>query len=211
LTGQLESNGQFDGQLTIDGITMPVKRPLGRGEERPSCGPFQVEIRAWDRDREGLEPIAVRESMAISQIRKALDAYCGVSIYRDGFRVHPYGEHGNDWLNLDLRSRQNPVRNLANNQIIAAVRISREGNPHHRDRSTREGLVQNAAYEGLFDWFRRIITVLEEQRNQVRPRQKPGSRADQLFEAFDLAPAVKEARTTLGVAHPITINRYISK
>jgi len=203
LTGYLGADGTFDGQMVIDSKTIAVRRSLGKGEERPICGPFRIEIRAWDRDREGLEPIANRESMAISQIRKTLDAYCGVSIYRDGFRVHPYGERGNDWLNLDLRSRQNPVRNLANNQIIAAIRISRAENTGLRDRSTREGLVQNADYDALYDWFRRIITILEEQRYQVRPRQKAVTRSDQLFEQFDLRPAVREVRSILGVTHPI--------
>jgi signal transduction histidine kinase len=204
LQGQLYANGEFDGSIVIDGKKTSMKRSVGRGDEQPSCGPFEVEIRAWDRDREGLQPIATRENMTISQLRKTLDSYCGVSIYRDGFRVHPYGEGGNDWLGLDLRSRQNPVRNLANNQIIAAIRISRDANPELLDRSTREGLVQNGAYDALHDWFWRVITILEEQRYQVRPRQKESPRTDQIFEAFDLTTAVREARTTLGPKHPIT-------
>jgi signal transduction histidine kinase len=203
LAGRLNSAGVFNGHIAFDSKSVPVSQLLARGNEPPLCGPFQVEIRAWDRDREGLAPIASRENMAISQIRKTLDAFCGVSIYRDGFRVHPYGERGNDWLNLDLRSRQNPVRNLANNQIIGAVRISRDENSELRDRSTREGLVQNAAYEALFDWFRRVITLLEEHRYHLRPRQKTPTRGDQLFEAFDLTSAVRETRTALGASHPI--------
>ena len=204
LKGRLNERGEFDGQITFDGKKIAVKRGLGRGDEQPLCGPFDLEIRAWDRDREGLQPIATRENMTISQLRKTLNSYCGVSIYRDGFRVHPYGESGNDWLSLDLRSRQNPVRNLANNQIIASIRISRDANSELRDRSTREGLVQNPAYEALHDWFRRVITVLEEQRYKVRPRQKAPARADQMFEAFDLTTAVREARSSLGATHPIT-------
>ena len=63
------------------------------------------------------------------EIRRILNDYSGVSIYRDGFRVYPYGQRGNDWLNLDNRSRQNPVLRLANNQIVAAIKISRDANP----------------------------------------------------------------------------------
>ena len=63
------------------------------------------------------------------EIRRTLNNYSGVSIYRDGFRVYPYGQRGNDWLRLDNRSRQNPVRRLANNQIVAAIQISRDANP----------------------------------------------------------------------------------
>lgn len=204
LRGQLDSRGNFRGTIRADNDERNVDRHIGGPDEVPECGPLEIELRAWDRDREGLEPIATREQMAISQIRKTLNTYCGVSIYRDGFRVHPYGEKGDDWLNLDLRSRQNPVRNLANNQIIAAIRISRENNPELRDRSTREGMVKNASHHALEEWFRRIITVLEEERYKTRPRKETRTRTEPIFEAFDLAEAVKEARRSLGADHPLT-------
>jgi signal transduction histidine kinase len=204
LDGRLNGAGQFVGELKINGESASIKRQLSVAGDIPRCGPISIEIRAWDRDREGLEPIAVRENMTISQIRRTLDAYCGVSIYRDGFRVHPYGEKGDDWLNLDLRSRQNPVRNLANNQIIGAIRISRDENPDLKDRSTREGMVKNIAHQDLEDWFRRILATLEETRYKARPRRETSTRTEPLFEAFDLAEAVREARTSLGAMHPVT-------
>ncbi len=204
LDGRLDSNGHFLGNISIDGADTPIDRMLGRGDEKPECGDFRVEIRAWDRDRAGLAPIAARENLAISQVRKTLDTYCGVSIYRDGFRVHPYGETGNDWLSLDLRSRQNPARNLANNQTIAAIRISRDSNPNLQDRSTREGMIRNVAHSALEDWFRRVIAILEEARYKSRPRKGPAPRGDQLFEPFDLKGAVERTENTLGASHPIT-------
>lgn len=203
-TGRVDSAGVFSGTVAIDGTTREIGKPLGRPDETPTCGAFEVEVRAWDRDREGLEPIAARENLAVSQIRQTLDAYCGVAIYRDGFRVHPYGERGNDWLALDHRSRQNPGRNLANNQIIGAIRISRHGNPELRDRSTREGLVRNTALDALEDWFRRTLALLEEERYKVRPRRETVQRPTELFEAFDLADPLKRARSALGAAHPVT-------
>ena len=203
LRGKLHEDGQFEGVLVVDGQETTVTRDLSRGD-RPDCGPLEVEVRAWDRDREGLDPIAVRESMSVAQVRQTLNTYSGVSIYRDGFRVHPYGETGNDWLNLDLRSRQNPVRNLANNQIIAAIRISRDHNPGLQDRSTREGMIRNAAHAALEEWFKRILVLLEEQRYRVRPRREEAKSQDQLFETFDLKSSVDEVVRQLGASHPVT-------
>src|SRR5258706_13981830 len=100
--------------------------------------------------------MGVRESSGI------LETYSGVSIYRDGFRVHPYGAPGNDWLQLDNRSRQTPTTRLANNQIVAAILSSRESNPELVDRTTREGLVHNAAFEQLKIWVVRVLALLEE-------------------------------------------------
>lgn len=204
LRGSLGQDGIFKGILVIGGEETEISRDLRRGEDGPECGPFEVEIRAWDRDREGLDPIAIRENTTITQIRQTLNTYSGVSIYRDGFRVHPYGESGNDWLNLDLRSRQVPVRNLANNQLIAAIRISRDQNPDLQDRSTREGMIRNAAHFALEEWFKRVLLLLEEQRYRMRPRREETKTQDQLFEEFDLQAAVDEVIKLLGPKHPVT-------
>jgi signal transduction histidine kinase len=211
LRGDLEKDGTFSGELLFEGrIHEKFKaRKLGDAEEATLCGPFHVEIRAWDRDREGLDPIAEKWGMSVKEIRDTLDAYCGVSIYRDGFRVHPYGETGSDWLNLDLRSRLKPGERLANNQIIAAIRISRESNPGLKDRSTREGMVYNAVHANLEKWFTEILTLLEAARYELRPREKPADQVDPLFEAFDLTVPLRRAQSELGAKHPVT--RLISK
>jgi signal transduction histidine kinase len=142
--------------------------------------------------------------VSMTALRLILDDYSGVSIYRDGFRVHPYGERGLDWLSLDTRSRLNPTLRLANNQVIAAIRISREDNPGLIDRTTREGLVHNQSYESLQEWFKRVLALLEAERYAVRPREeaKP-EEVSTLFEAFDMSEVVKEADQQLGKKHPV--------
>lgn len=207
LSGELSDDGTFNGELKIDGnvVKQLKKHSLGSKGEKVSCGPFAVEIRAWDRDRPGLTPYMVQFNQSLTGLRRILNAYSGVSIYRDGFRVHPYGEQGLDWLSLDTRSRQNPTMRLANNQIIAAIRISRDGNSGLSDRTNREGLVHNSAYDGLVDWFKRVLALLEEERYRVRPREdsKPEEMST-LFEPFDMSDVVKQTDEQLGETHPVT-------
>jgi len=211
LKGKVDKKGFFKGELQVDGkcykkfTGYPDKKcKLCGRDTKPICGPFEVEIRAWDRDREGLEPISEQMNKGIREIRRTLDTYCGVSIYRDGFRVYPYGQKGNDWLNLDLRSRQKPVTRLANNQIVAAIRISRKENPQLKDRSTREGMVLNAAHSALEEWFKEVLSLLENERYILRPRRDQIESVDPLFEAFELRETVQRARSELGKDHPVT-------
>lgn len=182
-----------------------MEEPLGIKGEEVTCGSFAVEIRTWDRDRLGLTPYMLKFNQSLTGLRQILDNYSGVSIYRDGFRVHPYGERGLDWLSLDTRSRQNPTLRLANNQIIAAIRISRDNNVLLSDRTTREGLVHNNAYDALVMWFTRILALLEAERYRVRPREevKPEEMST-LFEPFDMSDVVKEVNQQLGSKHPVT-------
>ncbi len=206
LTGKLSEEGHFTGELEITG-KKPIKysnHQLGSPGETVVCGAFEVEIRAWDRDRTGLTPYMLKYNRTLRGIREALDPYTGVSMYRDGFRVHPYGELGDDWLQLDTRSRQTPALRLANNQVIAAIRISRQNNPEIKDRTNREGVVHNDEYRQLQEWFKRILGLLEEERYRIRPREdaKP-EYTTTLFEAFDMTEVVKETDRQLGRKHPV--------
>jgi len=207
LEGSLGKDGKFDGKIFVDGKAVREfeKHAVAKKNETVLCGGFEVEIRAWDRDRPGLAPYMLEFNLGLREVRRILDSYCGASIYRDGFRVHAYGEPGDDWLQLDNRSRQVPTERLANNQIIAAVRISRDGNPELIDRTTREGLVHNVAYDSLTECVVRVLALLEAERYRRRPREeaKPAEK-NTLFEVFDLSPVVEEADRQLGKQHPIS-------
>ncbi len=207
LSGRVSAEGIFTGRLEIDGKLHKKfsEEALGSKGETVICGSFGVEIRAWDRDLPGLTPYMLEYNLGAQSIRGILNNYSGVSIYRDGFRVHPYGEKGLDWLSLDTRSRQNPTLRLANNQIIAALQISRDNNPGLPDRANREGLVHNDQYAALKEWFIRILAHLEAERYEVRPREEPKpEELSSLFEPFDMALVVKETKDQLGVKHPVT-------
>lgn len=204
LKGSLSKKGLFNGTIAVDGKTKPYKNTsFGGNLGVPLCGSLEFEIRVWDRDREGLEPY-LNDRTTITEIRKTLDNFSGVSIYRDGFRVYPYGQRGNDWLKLDNRSRQNPVMHLANNQIVSAIKISRVDNPGLKDRSNREGLVHTQEFDALQVWFIEVLKLLENARYDVRPRKKTADSRKDLFQGFDVSAVVQQAKKELGPRHPVT-------
>ena len=204
--GSVSEDGTLTARIEVDGklVDKRAGAQLAKKGERSVCGRFEFEIRAWDRDPDGLQPLVKELGSGIAEIRRTLDAFCGVSVYRDGFRVYPYGEKGDDWLNLDNRSRQNPGQHLANNQIVAAIRISREANPELRDRSTREGLVVNDAYADLKRWFVLVLARLEQVRYKARRPRARTRPAEPLFEKFDLSEPVRTSRRQLGADHPVS-------
>ncbi|HEY2477786.1 MAG TPA: ATP-binding protein [Solirubrobacterales bacterium] len=191
LKGRVEGDGSYDLTITLPGRE-PVRRMAkARFEDRdPQTGPFEVELRVWDRDPGAMNELGQQVGRSVSDVRHELDLAAGVSVYRDGFRVLPYGELGNDWLNLDSRRVQNPTLRLSNNQIVGYVLTSQAGNPNLRDQTNREGLIHNQAYEDLITELRTIITELEDLRYQVRPRRDKtrGPAQGALFAGLDLAP-----------------------
>jgi signal transduction histidine kinase len=97
-----------------------------------------------------------------SATRRAwLKKFGGVKIFRDDFRVRPYGEYGQDWLKLGERQAQSPqgagqrigAYRIRPNQISGTINISRITNISFQDKSGREGIQEN----DVFDLFKSII------------------------------------------------------
>lgn len=113
--------------------------------------------------RRGPEPSAKypQKEPNFGERRKTLERFGGVKIYRDSFRVRPYGEHGDDWLDLGSRQRASTkgagqvvgAWRVGQNQIAGAISISRISNPNLIDKSDRSSLIDNEA----FDTFKKIV------------------------------------------------------
>lgn len=107
--------------------------------------------------------------------RAWLNKFGGVKIFRDGFRVRPYGENGNDWLRLGERSAKSPQSagqrlgeyRIRPNQIAGTVNISRIENFYFNDKSRREGIQENDVFEVFKNLLTEIINLFEKDRNIV--------------------------------------------
>lgn len=155
-----------------------------------ACGPLEVELRVWDRD--DLGNVIQKTHSSVQDIRRDLDAVAGINVYRDGFRVLPYGEPLDDSFRLDRRRVQNPTMRLSNNQIYGTVGISADGNPNLHDQSNREGMQQNLAFEDFREIMWLVLGKIEEMRYvSKRPKKgddKSGKPVGGLFSGIDLKP-----------------------
>jgi len=192
LKGQEEAE-RISGQFIL---TEEIREPSGEKTTRrrdPECGPFHIELRVWDRDQTAMAQLATESNSSLRAVRRDLKYAAGISVYRDGFRVLPYGEPRNDWLRLDMRRVQNPTMRLSNNQIVGYVIISSNQNPDLRDQSNREGLVEGQALSDLRDLVIKTLSELEALRYKLRPRQKKVSTKG-LFTDFDLKSLAERVR-----------------
>lgn len=85
------------------------------------CGNLKAEIYFFLRDSANLSDAESGYNFRFAQ--RILDTYCGIKIYRDNFRVKPYGDIGNDWLLLDQKKVKDTHGYLVgNNQVIGVVK-----------------------------------------------------------------------------------------
>lgn len=169
-------------------VLYPSEKKPGSQKNSPNekgveCGPFEFELRIWDRDE--LENVNQKVGGGIRSIRKDLDAIAGINIYRDGFRVLPYGEPDNDWLRLDIRRVQAPTKRLSNNQITGYITIAADKNPQLHDRSNREGLDNNAAYSDLQNIMKFVLNETENIRYTAKRKNPEEKHSDEQKGLFD--------------------------
>jgi signal transduction histidine kinase len=104
-----------------------------------------------------------------------LDKFGGIKIFRDNFRVRPYGETKSssfDWLDLGKRALSNPTvtrpgYRVKPQQVYGIVNISRIDNINFEDKSSREGLQENDAFALFKEILKSIIEIFENDRNQI--------------------------------------------
>jgi signal transduction histidine kinase len=172
-------------------VTEEIRQKISLKPSRePLCGPFEFEFRVWDREQESMESLASEIGSTVKDIRRDLNEASGISVYRDGFRVLPYGEPKNDWLRLDMRRVQNPTLRLSNNQIVGYVAISLDNNPGMRDQSDREGIVESQSFNDFQEIIISILAELEIKRYHERPR-KEEEKKEGIFSAISISPVIE--------------------
>lgn len=188
LEGRMLKDGTLAAALQLGKQRQTIKGHIVLGKGRkPECGPFSFDIKVWDRERDDLENLARELGSTITDLRRDLNEAAGVSIYRDYFRVLPYGSGSNDWLRLDLRRVQNPTMRLSNNQIVGSIYLQADDNPELRDQTNREGIVESQAFEDLKSCVSELLTYIEKPRYELRRVDKVAKQGN-LFESLDLSP-----------------------
>jgi signal transduction histidine kinase len=156
------------------------------------CGAFSFEIRTWDIASDDTQEIAERFDFQKSQVRKAIRAHKGISVYRDGVLVLPKSDNARDWLGLDLRRVSKVGTRLSTSQLVGYVSITAEENPKIDDTSDRERLASCIEVAEFEEILKAVVALLENERDddRVKPdREKP---MDDLFEGLSAEELVAE-------------------
>ncbi|MCV0413793.1 MAG: ATP-binding protein [Brevundimonas sp.] len=125
-----------------------------------SLGPFTAHLHWFNRQKlKAIEGVGTR-----AVVRDLVNSWAnGLLMYRDGFRVNPYGAADDDWLGIDFKALGSSGYKVNRKQLIGAVNISASGNPQLIDQTNREGLRSNEERRLLILLLQKAVT--EELRN----------------------------------------------
>ena len=185
---------------------MDLGRPTG-------CGELTFDIRVYDREVDAIDQLIRRglkdkndNYMGKREARDLLNEYNGIGVYRGGFRIRPLGDPGFDWLKLNSKRVQNPSMKIGVNQVIGYVKIQDEELSGLEEKSARDGLRENQAYQNLENITADIIVQLESRRFEYRRKaglSRPAVKIEQdlqrLFEFDELKQSVRKTLIQSGV------------
>lgn len=102
-----------------------------------SLGPFSMEA-YWYNRRILQEITGIGDREHVRELVRAWSG--GLMLFRDGFRVTPYGGPNDDWLDLDRSALAGQAFKVNRAQLIGKVDVNSDDNPHLTDQTNREGL-----------------------------------------------------------------------
>lgn len=179
LKGSFDAEGSFVGTFAIlrgDNVPLDITLaapPLEHGELK--CGSVDIDLKLFDLEQESIEKLFARMGLSYADFglrgaRTMLSENSGVAIYRTGFRIRPYGEPDNDWLRLEKRRVQNPSRRIGHGQISGSISVGSEDSSNLIERSSREGLETNSAFDRLINLVTSVLIKIEQKRFDFRAK-----------------------------------------
>ncbi|MEP1152664.1 MAG: sensor histidine kinase [Balneola sp.] len=94
-----------------------------------------------------------------STIKNLANEKGGVRLYRNGFRVRPYGEFNDDWVKLDWSVRKRVILPPHGNiNFFGYVQIYDPEAEVFEETSSREGLIENEAFNKLAEFIYKVLS-----------------------------------------------------
>jgi signal transduction histidine kinase len=154
-------------------------------------------------------------------VRDVLNRTGGIRVYRNGFRVLPYGESFDDWLSLQRSSALREVLPPHHNtNFLGFVEIIDVDGNQFQETASREGLIENEAFYQLQDFaYRAIIAAVMEiarargkklhasDKSTYAPREpkaNPESVKDQAAEVAERIRAIADSAAPPPHTNPVT-------
>ncbi|MEL4308943.1 ATP-binding protein [Joostella sp. CR20] len=207
INGEFDGNGSFKGKIRIydEVIDYTYTNPRKK-DKRSFYGRIPIKLGY----SQGEEKSSLLTENQYKDISDKVKEYGGLYIYRDDFRVLPYGRENADFLTFDKR------RNLRAGTYYFSYRrmygyldITRDRNPNLKDKSSREGLINNAPYRAFTNDAINFFITLAQDYFATKPKNSLfKDKKEQLNQEFEAIKADKVREKVEKIAFTKSLNNY---
>lgn len=115
-------------------------------EKNPYAKLYDINISLFVLNRAG--KINFKKIMGVDSVR-----YGSVFIYKNGFRIYPFGEEGDDTLQIDRRKQQGFYRYLGTRDLLGRIEVNGERSDLRETTSRDGGFIKNDSWDQLIEFF----------------------------------------------------------
>lgn len=169
IDGEFDGTGSFAGKIRIydQEIQYSYTNPRKK-DSRNFYGSIPIKLGY----SQGEERSSALDSLNYQKIRDKADRYGGLYIYRDNFRVLPYGRENVDFLGFESRrSRRAGFYYFSYRRMFGYLDLTRERNSNLKDKSSREGLINNSQYRAFMNDATAFFIQLAKDYFATNPRE----------------------------------------
>jgi signal transduction histidine kinase len=137
------------------------------------CPPAEFDLWVFILDK---NTFSTRTS-TLTEVREWLKVFGGVHLYQNGLRVNPYGNPGNDWLDINLRRAQSPEERPSTNTSIGRVSILDDANLLVQ-KTDRSGFIEGPVFLELKKFAQDALEWMAKRRLETAEKRRMDERAE---------------------------------
>lgn len=134
----------------------------GKKRKKYICPVAQFDLWIFIKNKESFS----LKTISISQVTEWLDQFGGIHLYDNGLRVEPYGNPGNDWLDMNLQRARSPEGRPSTNTSIGKVYISGD-DIELTQKTDRSGYIETDSFKELRKFCQDSLNWLAKERLRV--------------------------------------------
>jgi len=112
----------------------------------------------------------------LTEVRPWLQEFGGVHFYQNGLRVAPYGNQGNDWLDINLRRAQSPEERPSTNTSIGRVDVT-DRKEILLQKTDRSGFIEGESFIEMKSFFQDAMEWMANRRLEEAEKRRAKKRA----------------------------------
>lgn len=144
IKGHFDDNGFFDGSVRVYDQIFEYKFHPIRLPGLTPYGAFDIELGVQERKAK----TSLLNMDEYSFLKEKVEKFGGLYIYRDNFRVLPYGRRDYDFLQFEpRRSQKMGAYYFGYTNMFGYIAITRKENSNLIEKAGREGFIENRAYK----------------------------------------------------------------
>lgn len=160
IDGNFDEFGCFKGKIKVFGNIEDYLFNPQRKKQKTKFGEIVLKVAFWEGTPNN--STLPRQKWDIYESKTK---FAGLYVYRDGFRVLPYGRTDMDFLDFEFRrSKGTGFYYFSYRKMIGYIGITKDQNPKLIDKSGREGFVSNAAYREMKEILKEFFIHIAKER-----------------------------------------------